>query len=512
MLVNFAGEAFVVSAMTASRGSSQGLQAATLVLLSLGAATMIAHAFTGAGFGFHGDELQFMDDARHLAWGYVAYPPMTSFFARLSLDLFGTSIAGFRFFASLAQAVAIILTGLMAREMGGGVRAQVLAGAALVPYALGAGALMVYNSFDNICWILAAWFVVKLLRSGDARWWVPVGAAVGLGMMAKYAIAFFAAAIVAGFLVTAARRYLASRWLCAGCAAALLIWAPNLIWEAHHHFVSFDFLRSIHARDVSLGRTQSFLPDQIYQTIAPLWIVGLVFCLKAVSGKRFRAVGWMYVILFGAFLIARGRGYYLAAAYPMLYAAGSVWWEQRLASMASNPGRQRRSWRVAWAVVAAAAVIAAVVALPIGPPRSLLWKLREPELRDEIGWEDLVATVARVRDSIPLGDRGRLAVLATSYSAAGAVDLYGDRYGLPAAISRINSYGERGYGDPPPETVIAIGFSREFLESRFASCRPAAQIRNRYGVVNRSYDQVVFVCRGLNEGWPKLWGELPRFG
>jgi 4-amino-4-deoxy-L-arabinose transferase-like glycosyltransferase len=194
----------------------------------------------------------------------------------------------------------------MAREMGGGVRAQVLAGAALVPYALGAGALMIYNSFDNICWILAAWFVVKLLRSEDARWWVAVGAAVGFGMMAKYAMAFFAAAIVAGFLVTDARRYLASRWLWAGCAAALLIWAPNLVWEARHHFVSFDFLRSIHARDVSLGRTQSFLPDQIYQTIAPLWIAGLVFCLKSVSGKRFRTVGWMYVILFAAFLIARG--------------------------------------------------------------------------------------------------------------------------------------------------------------------------------------------------------------
>ena len=141
-----------------------------------------------------------------------------------------------------------------------------------------------------------------------------------------------------------------------------------------------------------------------------------------------------------------------------------------------------------------------------------MWKLREPELRDEVGWEDLVATVARVRDSIPLEDRGRLAVLTGNYAAAAAVDLYGDRYGLPAAISRINSYGERGYGDPPPETVIAIGFPREFLESRFASCRPAAQIRNRYGVVNRSYLQDVFVCRGLNEGWPKFWAELPRFG
>src|ERR1700722_14500653 len=452
------------------------------ILLGLAAATMVAHAFHGAAYGFHGDELQTMDDARRLAWGYVTYPPMTPFFARVSLELFGTSIAGFRFFASLAQAVTIVLTGLMAREMGGGVRAQVLAGAALVPYAVGQGAFMTYASFDNLCWVLAAYFAVKLLRSEDERWWVAIGAAVGFGMTAKYAMAFFAVAIVAGFLVTDARRYLASRWLWAGCAAALLIWAPNLVWEARHHFVSFDFLRSIHARDVSQGRTQSFLPDQITHTIAALWIAGLFFCLKSDSGKRFRAVGWMYVILFAAFLLARGNGYYLAAAYPMLYAAGSVQWEQRLAS---KPTRQRLLWRVTWAVVAVAAVLAAVVALPIGPPRSLQWKLRMPELRDEIGWEDLVATVASVRDSIPLEDRGRLAVLTDRYAIAGAINLYGGGYGLPPAISRINSYGERGYGQQPPETVIAIGFSREFLESRFASCQPAAQIRNRYGIVNR---------------------------
>lgn len=485
------------------------MEPGTGLLLCLGLATMIAHAFTGAGFGFHGDELQFMDDARHLAWGYVAYPPMTPFFARLSLDLFGTSVAGFRFFASLAQAAAILVTGLMAREMGGGVRAQVLAGAALVPYALGAGALMVYNSFDNICWILAAWFVIKLLRSGDARWWVAVGAAAGFGMMTKYAMAFFAAAVVAGFLMTDARRYLRSPWLWAGGAAALLIWAPNLVWEARHHFVSFDFLRSIHARDVGMGRTRSFVPDQIVHTIAALWIAGLYFCFKNESGKRFRTVGWIYAILFGMFLLAQGNGYYLAAAYPMLYAAGSVQWEQRLAS---RPSLQRPLWAVTWAVVAAAAVLAAIVALPIGPPQSLQWKLRMPELRDEIGWEDLVATVGAVRDSIPAGDRGRLAVLTTSYAVAGAVDLYGGRYGLPAAISRINSYGERGYGDPPPETVIAIGFPREFLESHFASCRAAAQIRNRYGVANRSYLQVVYVCRGLKEGWAGFWAELARFG
>jgi hypothetical protein len=493
--------------MTGVRGDSRGSQLATWILLGLAAATMVAHAFHGAAYGFHGDELQTMDDARRLAWGYVTYPPMTPFFARLSLELFGTSIAGFRFFASLAQAVTIVLTGLMAREMGGGVRAQVLAGAALVPYAVGQGAFMTYASFDNLCWVLVAFFAVKLLRSEDERWWVAIGAAVGFGMTAKYAMAFFALAIVAGFLVTDARRYLGSRWVWAGCAVAVLVWAPNLVWQVRHHFISLEFLRSIHERDISIGRAKGFLPEQIYQTIAPLWIIGLIFCFKSGEGKRFRAVGWIYLAVFAELLVARGRGYYLAAAYPMLYAAGSVWLEQRLGKL----GGRRASWRMPLVTggVAVGAVVAGVISLPVGPPLS---PLHYPEVLDEIGWEELVATVAGVRDAIPVGDRGRLAVLTGNYAAAGAIDLYGGQYGLPSAISRINSWGERGYGDPPPDTVIAFGFPRELLESHFASCRLAAVNQNRYGVANRNSLQGVFVCRGLKEDWPRFWAEIPRFG
>ena len=475
---------------------------------------MIAHAFTGAVFGFHRDELQTLDDARHLAWGYVAYPPLTPFFGRLSLDLFGISIAGFRFFASLAQAVALILTGLMAREMGGGRNAQVLAAAAYLPFALGAGALMQYVSFDNVCWVLAAYFVVRLLRSEDPRWWVAVGGAAGLGMMAKYAMAFFAAAIFAGFLVTDARRYIASKWLLAGCAVALVIWAPNLAWEAQHHFISLDFLRSIHARDVNMGRTNSFLPDQLKLTIAPLWIAGLIYCLRAEAAKRFRAIGWMYLFLLVAFLAARGRGYYLIAAYPMLYAAGSVWWEEHLASRSA--GRARRNWRLAWAVVTAAAVFACIIALPVAPDESAWWKFSmnaSEDLREEIGWKEMVETVAKVRDSLPAGDRGRLGVLTAHYSEAGAIDLYGGEYGLPPAISRVNSFGERGYGESPPETLIVVGFPSAYLAMHFASCRLAARISNRYGVANMETARFpnVFVCQGLRESWPEFWRELPHY-
>src|SRR6185437_11919456 len=121
-------------------------------VLALAAATVLAHWLTGARYGFQRDELATLDDARHLAWGFVAYPPVAPFFGRLSLLLFGTSLAAFRFFAALAQAAALVLTALMARTLGGGRRAQLMAAAAAVPFCLGGGALMQYVSFDYLAW------------------------------------------------------------------------------------------------------------------------------------------------------------------------------------------------------------------------------------------------------------------------------------------------------------------------------------------------------------------------
>src|SRR5271165_4715310 len=190
----------------------------TALLIYIAAATVILHLIIGNRYGIHRDELATLEDARHLAWGYPAYPPVTPFFGRISLGLFGTSIRGFRFFANLAQAIAVLLTGLMAREMGGRRGAQVLAAVAAVPFCLGGGALMMYVAFDCLAWTLTAYFVVKLLKTGDARWWVGIGAALGLGMLTKWTIGFFTLGIVGSVLLTDARRYLRSKWLWIGVA------------------------------------------------------------------------------------------------------------------------------------------------------------------------------------------------------------------------------------------------------------------------------------------------------
>ena len=190
----------------------------TALLIYIALATVILHLALGNRYGIHRDELATLEDARHLAWGYPAYPPVTPFFGRISLELFGTSIRGFRFFAGLAQAIAVVLTGLMARDMGARRGAQLVAAVAAVPFCLGGGYEMQYVAFDCLAWVSTAYFIVRLLVSGDPRWWVGIGVGIGFGMLSKYTIGFFVLSIVGALLLTDARRYLKSKWLWIGVA------------------------------------------------------------------------------------------------------------------------------------------------------------------------------------------------------------------------------------------------------------------------------------------------------
>ena len=165
---------------TSTTTSSSPWSSDTAVLSYVAAATVIIHLVIGGRYGFHRDELATLDDARHLAWGYVAYPPITPLFGRISLTLFGTSLTGFRFFAAIAQATAVVLTGLMAREMGGRRGAQLVAAAAAVPFCLAGGALMQYVSFDYLFWVLTSYFVVRMLARDEPRWWLAIGSSLGL--------------------------------------------------------------------------------------------------------------------------------------------------------------------------------------------------------------------------------------------------------------------------------------------------------------------------------------------
>ena len=491
-----------------------------VVLLAVALVRLLLHVALNTHYGFHRDELAVFDDARDLAWGYIAYPPLTPALGHVSQWLFGTSLSGFRFFAAVAQCAAMVFAGLLAREFGGARFAQLLAALAVAatPFSLLTASQMEYTAFDSLWWVLLAWMVARLINRDDPRWWLGVGLVIGLGMMTRYTMLFCVASLAVGVLVTPVRRRLASPWLLAGIAVSLLVFLPNGLWQFNHDFIALDFLQSIHARDVRMGRTDGFLLQQLYAStgplLLPLWLGGLGWLVLAKDAARYRVFAWWYVAALLLFAVAGGRSYYLAPAYSMLLAAGAVACEQWLARLQPN---SRRWSRVAVGIgLAGALATGAAVGLPWAPVNSTGWRISRAahdNFAEQVGWPDYVAQVAAVYRALPPAERAHTGIYANNYGEAGAIDLYGPRHGLPRAVSPVNSFWVRGYGTPPPTTVIVLGDDAQGMRDTPADCTLAARFRNPQHVENEETAHPdIYVCRNLRVPWSQLWPAKPSYG
>ena len=490
---------------------------ATTALFAIAAAVTLLHLLTNSRYGFHRDEFQFLSDARHLDWGFVAYPPLTPALEHLSLGIFGLSLAGLRLFSVLFQAASVILTGLMAREFGGQPLAQITAAlaVALSPLPLFEGTEFQYSSFDYLWWVLAAYFIIRLLKSGSPRWWLAIGIPLGLGLLTKYSIVFFIAGIVCALLLTSARRYFLTGWFCAGVALALLIFLPNFLWQVRHDFISYHFLQHIHVRDVRQGRADGFLRDQLLICVnvfaAPLWLLGLVTYLR---DGRFRPLAWMYLIPLALFFFGKGRGYYVAGTYPMLLAMGAVASERWLASLSAI-------WRhtvtaVFFTGLAACGMYICCVIVPLaadGPLRDFALA-RNDDLREEFGWDTMLKTIAQVRDSLPAQQQANLGIVVGNYGENGAIEILGPAYHLPTAISGTNSAWLRSYPQSQPTTLIVLGVGDKDRESEFTSCKFAAHIPYPKDQNNEEskYHSEIYVCGPPRLPWPELWKIALSYG
>jgi hypothetical protein len=491
---------------------------ALAVLLGLALARLLLHVLLAGRYGFDRDELAFLSDSGRLAWGYVAYPPMTSFLAHASMQLFGDSLVAFRLPSALAQSLATLLAGLMARELGGRRMAQAVAAIAVAcaPFSMVSGTMLSYSGLDYLWWVLAAWMLLKIANSGkddpgSGKWWLGLGLTIGLGMMTRYTMLVCAIGIVIGVLATPLRRRLASPWPWAGVALSLLVFAPNAWWQWQHEFVYLDFVQFIHARDIRMGQTVDFLPAQLVvganPLTLPLWIAGLAWLALAKDAARGRALAWFYATALLLYWLVDAREYYLAPAYPMLLAAGAVCLEHGIARLAPRVAVVARAATALGLVVAFATT--SLFALPLATIGSPFWRATvslHPQFADRVGWPELVAEVADVYRALPEAERSRTAIYANNYGEAGAIERYGPRYGLPPAISQANSFWARGYGDPPPSTVIVVGSDAEHIRETRATCVVAGRVRIPHGVDNdegRTPD--IYICRDLRFEWAKAW-------
>jgi hypothetical protein len=296
---------------------------------------------------------------------------------------------------------------------------------------------------------------------------------------------------------------------------ALLLFSPNLIWLARHDFISYQFLQHIHARDVGEGRAEGFLKGQFLGNVnlfaAPVWVLGLIAFF---ADRRYRMLAWMYVVPVFLFWAGKGRFYYVAEAYPPLLAIGAVTAERWLA--------RRRTWqRITVETIfftglfaVGAYIIAMLVPVASSGPLRNFALDKSPDLREEVGWEELVRTVASIRDSLPPDQQAHLGITVGNYGEQGAIEILGPAYHLPPPISTTNSAWLRGYPSPPPTTIIALGISQKQADTIFTGCRLVGDNGNSEGVKNEEskYHPDIFVCGPPRKPWPVLWKEHQDFG
>ncbi|MGA7912695.1 MAG: glycosyltransferase family 39 protein [Candidatus Dormiibacterota bacterium] len=484
------------------------LRSERVKVAALAASVLLLHLVTNAQYDFHRDSLYYLDSARHPAWGYVDYPPVTPTIARLSLFVFGASVWGLRLWPSLAGSLMVVIAVLIAYELGGGRPARLLAavGAATSLVLLGANWLFQTVTFDQVVWLTSFWILARLVRTSDRRIWLALGAMLGIGLETKYTVVALIIGIVAGVLATRLRRDLATPWPWIAAGIALAIFLPNLVWQAANDWPSIQYTfnhKSAQSVDFS---PITFLTQQlalIGPVAIPVWIAGLWWLLK--SPDR-HVLGVAAALAFVIYLFA-GKSYYVGPLHPFLIAAGACALEEWTAT--------RRRWLRPTAAVALtlqAGVLLPLV-LPVLPEAAMA---RSPvpgarkDFADTVGWHDLVAQVAAIYDSLSPDERKTAVILANNYGEAGAVNTYGPALGLPTARS-----GELSYYYWKPASldgpVIAIGFDPVFLGTLYDTCEGRGAVTNSYSLHNEEFGAPLTLCRGARLSRDVTWERLKVF-
>jgi len=498
------------------------------VLVALGAFKIAFHLLAAGplAWGYMTDELYFLDTIDRLDWGFVDHPPLSIAVLGVVRAVAGDSILALRVLPALFAGAMVVLTGLMAREMGGRASAQSLAALAMATSPVHMSMAMYYsmNSLEEMLWILTAFLLLRILNGGDRRLWLALGLVMGAGLLNKVSMMWLATGIAVGLLLTPERRWLSTPWPWAAAAIAGLCFAPFVWWQQKNGWPFLEFSRNAAIYKVGWVSPLEFLRGQIEAAntpAAPLWIGGALFGLMSREAQRCRVMAWAFATVFA--ILAFGgsaRPHYLAPALSIAFALGGV---------AVERFAQARGWVAP--VMAVAMVVGGIVAAPLAmallsPERTVAYQnaigIRPREELQRGGLlpmhlglffhaEAVLKPLTEVYRGLSAEDQERAVILTSSFGEAGAVNVLGRKRGLPASIGRHNQYWQWGPGDASGEVTIVVHDSEETLNRWFTTCERKASIDCIY-CMETMQREAVYVCREPRRPLPELWPEMKNFG
>jgi 4-amino-4-deoxy-L-arabinose transferase-like glycosyltransferase len=448
-------------------------------------------------YGYHRDELYFLEAGHHLAWGYPDQPPLVPAVARLMSEMAPGSLVVLRLPSTLIATAVVLLVGAIARRLGARPSGEAFAAAAtaLSGFVLGMGHLLSTATFDLLGWTVLTYLVLRLVQGDDPRWWLPAGVVAGLTLQANVLVGFLLVGLVVSIVLVGPRSLLRSPlpWVAAG--VAFLIGLPYLVWQARHGWPQLDVASSIASGGSGSSASRpAFLPLVLLQVgpwLAPVWLTGLA---RLWRDRTLRCFAATFGVLLLVFLVLGGKPYYLAGLFPLLLAAGA----QPVVDWA---------WRWVPSVLLVLSVPVLVITLPIlpiaatGPVIDVNYDVGET-----IGWPMMVRQIAAAHEELPSGTP----ILASNYGEAGAVDRYGPALGLPSAYSGHNGYADWGRpADAVP--VLVVGFDQEQLQRVCRELRTLDHLRTPHDVDNDEDGTALSYCVP-RKPWQEIWPSLVHLG
>jgi 4-amino-4-deoxy-L-arabinose transferase-like glycosyltransferase len=367
------------------------------------------------------------------------------------------------------------------------------------------------NAFEPLFWMGAAYVVIRILKTGNAKLWLLFGAIVGLGLQNKHSMAFFVLALVVGLSLTHERKHLVNKWFWLGGAVAGLLFLPNILWEVAHGWPTLEFMQNAQQwKNLPMSPVQFLTMLSIFHHpfALPLWVGGVLALLLQRNLKAFRLFGIAFLVLLVLFIVQRGKPYYISPFFPLVLASGAVAFDEYI---------RNRSWKWLLPAYGVLLIVGGLIMLPLSLPLLPLESYirysetlgltsvkmekhgdtRLPQvLADRFGWREMVAEVAQVYRSLTPEEQAKAAIYAQNYGQASAVDFYGREYGLPLALCGHNNYwlwGTRGYSG---EVLIIIGGRIEDHRKAYDSVEQVGIHKNDYAMPHET-DLPIFVCRNL---------------
>lgn len=461
-------------------------------------------------YGIFRDEFYYLSMSNRLDFGYVDVPPLAPLLLAAVRFIFGDSYFSLHLLPAVSGTIFLILGYLLVRKMGGNLFSQILILTMVLfaPYFVATDSVYTYDTFNKLFWLLCSYLMIRLIQTGNPKYWIFIGIVVGIGFLFKITIISLLLGWMLGLLLTANRHLFFKREMLWGGILALIISSPYLFWQVQHQFVTLDYMGN-YSKKISEFTFWHYIVEQIFYlnpVAFPLWLGGLYYVLFHRIGKMYRSAGIAYIFLILFSFVMKVKADFILPYYVLLMAAGCIWLESILVNRNS---RYLRAGILLLVIFTGSYFLP--MARPFLPVETFIHYYGEMSTRsnaerksldslpqfyaDRFGWEEMTNKVARVYQSIPELEQGKVCIITRNYGEAGAIEYYGKAYDLPLPpLSGHNQYYIWGPGQYSGEIIIAVGFPETDLRKSYRDVEPVEILTNLY-MMPYEKENSIYLCR-----------------